>query len=144
MTISAKSKHIQCQLQFYSNNYFEKFNITVWHTGVYFKLNGVIYPNNSAAPLSHIGTDTSALHCNTNLEGCCGTPGMRHGEFYYPNGTAVPIEGEKYGMYRNRGDHYLRLNQRLPASDPDTVAGKYRCEIPDELSGETREISISL
>ena len=68
---------------------------------------------------------------------------MRHGEFYYPNGTAVPIEGEKYGMYRNRGDQFIRLNQRLPASDADTVAGEYRCEIPDG-SGNTRDLYITL
>ena len=54
------------------------------HTGVYFELNGVIYPNNSATPLSHIGTDTSALHCHTNLEGCCGTPRMTHERFTIP------------------------------------------------------------
>jgi hypothetical protein len=70
------------------------------HAGVYFELNGIIYPNNSAVPLSLIGTDTSALHCHTNKEGCCGTPGMMYGEFYYPNGTAVPIDRENYGMYR--------------------------------------------
>ena len=113
------------------------------HTGVYFELNGILYPNNSAAPLSHIGTDTSALHCHTNREGCCGTPGMRYGEFYYPNGTAVPIKAEKYGMYRNRGDQFIRLNQRLPAGNADTVAGEYRCEIPDEW-GNTRDLYITL
>jgi hypothetical protein len=44
----------------------KKFEI---HAGVYFELNGIIYPNNSAVPLSHIGTDSSALHCHTNEEG---------------------------------------------------------------------------
>jgi hypothetical protein len=113
------------------------------HTGVYFELNDIIYPNNSTVPLLNIGTDGSALHCHTNKEGCCGTPGMRYGEFYYPNGTAVPINRAKYGMYRNRGDQYIRLNRRPPARDADTIAGEYRCEIPDE-SGNMRDLYITL
>jgi hypothetical protein len=113
------------------------------HAGVYFELNNIIYPNNSAVPLLNIGTDTSALQCHTNKENCCGTPGMRYGEFYYPNGTTVPIEGEKYGMYRNRGDHHIRLNRRPSARDADTIAGEYRCEIPDE-AGNTQDLYITL
>jgi hypothetical protein len=99
------------------------------HAGVYFELNDIIYPNNSAVPLLNIRTDTSALHCHTNKEDCCGTPGMRCGEFYYPNGTAVPIDEAKYSMYRNKGDQYIRLNHRPPARNAATIAGEYRCEI---------------
>ena len=120
--------------------------VIVWYnniTGVYFEVNGVIYPNNSVVSLSHIGTDSNALHCYTNKQGCCGTFGMRYGEFYYPNGTAVSIEGDKNDMYRNRGDQFIRLNRRILASDTASIAGRYRCEIPDEW-GTMRKLYITL
>ena len=101
---------------------------------MYFEHNGVIYPNNSVIPLSHIGTDTSALRCYTNKQGCCGTFGMRYGEFYYPNGTTDPIEGAKYDMYRNRGDQFIRLNRRIVASDAPPL--QESIDVKYQMNGE--------
>ena len=101
---------------------------------MYLELNDVIYPNNSIVQLSDIGTGNSSLHCHTSLQGCCGTAGMRQGQFYFPNGTTVPIEGDNYEMYRNRGGDFIRLNRRFPSCDTASAVGTYRCEIPDGLN----------
>ena len=84
----------------------------------------------------------SALRCYTNKQGCCGAFGMRYGEFYYPNGTAVPIEGAKYDMYRNRGDQFIRLNRGLwPAILPPLQES---IDVRYQMNGGKRETSISL
>lgn len=96
--------------------------------GVYFEINGKVYLNNSALPLSDVGEHENALNCKTNKEDCCGTPPNRFGEFYYPNGVQVPIARQQQGFYRNRGEQIVRLNRRQGVSSP---TGTYRCEIPD-------------
>ena len=108
--------------------------------GVYFELNGVMYMNNSAAPLSEVGEREKALLCKTNKEDCCGTPPNRFGEFYYPSDNKVPIAKEQQGFYRNRGEKVIRLNRRDGTISP---TGKYRCEIPD-ASGTIQNLHITL
>ena len=100
----------------------------------------MIYTNNSAVSLSEVGEDKNALLCKTKKEDCCGTPPNRFGEFYYPNGTKVPIAKQQQGFYRNRGNKVVRLNRRDGTTSP---TGKYRCEIPD-ASGLMQNIYIIL
>ena len=95
---------------------------------VYFEINGKVYLNNSAIPLIETGEDTSALYCKTNKEECCGTVPNRFGQFYYPNGTQVPVFRQQQGFYRNRGEQVIRLNRREGNTSP---IGTYRCEIPN-------------
>lgn len=108
--------------------------------GVYFELNKVIYHNSSAVLITSIGEAESALFCKTDKKDCCKTAPNRYGEFYYPNGTRVPVELRQYGFYRNRDTQYIRLNRRERTTSP---MGKYRCEIPD-ATGEKKNIYINL
>ena len=69
---------------------------------------------------------------------------MTYGEFYYPNGTAVPIEGKKYGMYWNRGPQFMIIcpNRRILTSDTATITGEYSMRY--RMNAGTRKISLSL
>ena len=96
------------------------------HTGVRLILRGLQYHDNAIINIMDIGEHDSALICQTNLRPCCKI--SRAGEWYYPNGTAVPIEGRQQDFYRNRDDNgTVRLNRRNNANYP---VGVYRCEIP--------------
>ena len=78
-----------------------------------FYLNGVAYPNGSTVLRTDIGEGDTALLCTTNKITCCSNihPEMRAGEFYFPNGTAVPIMFPAFsGYYRNRGSQLIRLS----------------------------------
>ena len=106
---------------------------------MYFELNGVVHPNNSAVSLFDVGEGENALFCKTKMEECCETPPNRIGEFYYPNGVQVPIAKLQQGFYRNRGEQLIRLNRREGVISP---TGRYRCEIPD-VDGVTQNIYIT-
>ena len=94
-----------------------------------------ITTNNSHVDIQYdIGEgDEAALLCITDLVKCCysaDTPrevgGL--GQWFYPNGSAVPIEGAGYDLYRNRGRSVVRLNRRRNGTSP---TGLYCCEVPD-------------
>ena len=92
-------------------------------------LNGVQYPNNSVINIEAIGRNGEALICQTNKRPCCGTPPNRAGEWYYPNGARVPVEGTGSAIYRDREDEgQVRLNRRNDVIHP---IGVYRCKVPD-------------
>ena len=92
-------------------------------------LNGVQYPNNSVINIEAIGRNREALICQTNKRPCCATPPNRAGEWYYPNGTLVPIEVKGSAIYRDREDEgQVRLNRKNNVIHP---IGVYRCEVPD-------------
>ena len=105
---------------------------------VHLELNGEVYLNNSALPLTDIGEGTSALYCRTDKEECCGTVPNRFGQFYYPNGVQVPIGSWQQGFYR--GNQIIRLNRREGIMSP---MGTYWCEIPN-ADDETVKIYITL
>ena len=106
---------------------------------VYLSLGGRIYTsNNSYVNVDDIGEgDDGALLCITDLLQCCRTsdiPGTEPGgaleEWYYPNGTNIPIEGDSYDFYHNRGRSVVRLNHRNSTSARPTT-GLYCCVVPD-------------
>ncbi len=107
--------------------------------GLRFELNGITYLNNTVVDVNDIGIDTAALLCITDNTACCST--NRKGEFYYPNGSAVPIDAAGSDFYRNRGDQVIRLHGRN--SNARTPLGKYRCELPDS-SGLNQTIYINI
>ena len=89
--------------------------------------------NNSYVDIHDIEEgDDGALLCVTDLMQCCHrfyTANDRAlGQWFYPNGTDVPINDYGYDFYRNRGHSILRLNRRNNASSP---TGLYCCELPD-------------
>ena len=81
--------------------------------------------------LEDIGEEGDALLCITNLTACCeqsftGENGMVFGNWFFPNGTRVPSDGD---FHRTRGQSVVLLNSRRGG-----VAGIYRCEIPDSMN----------
>ena len=104
-----------------------------------------MYANNSVIDLELVGegfkgaqiTDGGALECHTDDTTCCrgidNPPnGTGRGEWYYPDGTVVPLPGSRTGVYRTRGHMVIRLN-RVGLTMP---AGVYHCEVPS-LEGAT-------
>ena len=92
--------------------------------------------NNSILELTDIGDIDSSgtpLVCATQLTPCCAAFENRHGEWFYPNGTRIPIMGANYPFYRIRRDAQTGvlggalLNRRFDAMAPN---GIYRCVIP--------------
>ena len=132
----AYSRGKNCKLSLFSrsmsdfiNFVDEHLNLTDGEYQLGFYLNGVIYPNGSAVPMVDIGEGEYGLHCITDRHDCCRPDnyGRRIGEFYFPNGSVVPIRNYDYSYYRNRGDRFVRLNHRSYS----IITGQFRCEIPD-------------
>ena len=95
--------------------------------------------NNTVVLISDIGdgrvTDGGdPLVCATQLTACCASPDQRFAEWYYPNGTNVPRNGDGYSFYRTRRDSNsvnnvlggALLNRRFSAMGP---TGIYSCII---------------
>ena len=81
--------------------------------------------------LEDIGSEDSALLCVSNNTDCCSNPASSfRGEFYYPNGSMVPIQSMQHGFYRNRGAGFIRLNRYPSGMIPPL--GQYRCDILDD------------
>ena len=101
--------------------------------GVYLSLRGVIYANNSVIPITEIGetnsTSNSGLQCITDRIPCCRTP-PRFGEWYFPNGTAIPLQSAATTFYRSRGDDGTVNLNRLSTSVMYPI-GMFCCEVPD-------------
>ncbi len=110
-----------------------------------------MYANNSVININLVGegfegnqiTDGGALECHTDDTTCCRgiddpSNGTGRGEWYYPNGTAVPPPGNSI-IYRTRNSMVIRLNR----GDFLQPTGVYRCDIPG-AGGEiiTRYIEI--
>ena len=114
--------------------------------GVYLSLRGVVYANNSAIQITEIGEtytmSNTALQCITDRMPCCASFEGRAGEWYFPNGTRVPVLGEGADMatafYRNRGNdgtvnlNRLNTNVMMPT-------GLFCCVIPD-AAGDTQPL----
>ena len=117
----------QCQTLFVD----EHLNLTDGEYQLGFYLNGVIYPNGSAVPMHvvDIGEGEYGLYCITDRHDCCRPDNYerRIGEFYFPNGSVVPIRNYNYYYYRDRGDRFVRLNRRSYS----IITGQFRCEIPN-------------
>ena len=103
------------------------------NTGVSLLWRNMQYPNNSIVNIEGVGEGVDAMACQTDRRPCCGTRPNRFGEWYYPNGSRVPIEAEGALFYRTRRDGGLvLLHQRnhniITAS---STSGLFCCELPD-------------
>ena len=87
------------------------------------------YPNNSILNIEDIGEYEYALACQTDRRPCC-RYSYRLGEWYYPNGSRVPISGVGAPFYRNRNNEgQVLLNRRNHEADYST--GLFCCVLPD-------------
>ena len=89
-------------------------------------LDGNQLANYSVVNLADIGEGDCALICYTNSSDCCVRP-VKAGEWYFPNRSAVSIQGEMKDFYRNREGMTVRLNRRNNVTSP---TGIYCCDIP--------------
>lgn len=106
---------------------------------IYFELNSIVYEAGSTVRMADIHEgDDGALLCKTDKDDCCKS--TLEGEFYFPNGSPVLIKRHNHVLYRNRGEKFIRLNNRGTGSAP---VGVYRCEVPDS-NGVVQSISINI
>ena len=113
--------------------------------GVYFSLKKMVYTNNSIIPITAIGeTDTmtmpphldsnNGLQCITDKRPCCAGTQDREGEWYFPNGTKVPIKNHATTFYRNRGNNgTVNLNRVNGTSDVIMPTGEFCCQVHNSL-----------
>ena len=106
-------------------------------TGVYLSLRDVKYANNSTISISEIGrTRSEALQCITDKSPCCRS--QKLGEWLFPNGTKVPIEGHDSDgnaattFFRNRYNGKVNLNR--VNSHVTYPTGRFCCEVPDAIN----------
>ena len=94
----------------------------------------MVYTNNSAIQITEIGgtntTSNTGLQCITDKMMCCGTPPNRFGEWYFPDGTTVPVQGSAISFSRNRGDGG-RVNLNRVNTGVMSPIGLFCCEVPD-------------
>ena len=91
-------------------------------------LNGIGIANGSDVLMTDIGEAENALFCITDLASCCNSESNRMGEWFFPNGSKVPIKAQSDGFYRDRGPRVVRLNRKNGTQSP---TGLYCCEVPD-------------
>ena len=102
------------------------------------------YHNGSTVLRTDIGEEAAALQCTTDKVTCCTNQNgeIRDGEFYFPDGTPVPVAGATISSYyRTRGSMMIALNHRSNIITQPT--GQFRCEIPD-ASGTTVNLFINI
>ena len=105
-------------------------------------LKGEIIANNSYVAADQIGSnEDDAFNCLTDKKSCCrSSDGTRAGEWYFPNGTKVDIQGPRKDMqnisyfYRNRGPSVVRL---ISVENP-SERGQFFCEVPDSQDENQR------
>ena len=97
------------------------------------------YSNNSVVMLESIGEDVNPLVCITNFRPCCkgSSANPTHGNWRYPNNTAIKSKNAGYGFHRNRGTAgEVNLRRRQRALSP---MGSYCCDVPTTNSNPNNE-----
>ena len=104
-------------------------------------LHGTTYTtNNSVILLDDIGDTSNALHCISDLSGCCVSP--KKGQWLYPNETQVPNDATRHGFYRNRGMMgQVFLRRRDDITSP---TGTYCCQVPTAASDSNETFCVFL
>lgn len=102
--------------------------------GVYIRLNGTSYHNNSDILITDIGQgNDGALQCITDLFNCCKAMYTTDscetlGNWIYPNGTGVGVYKASQNFYKDRGRSKVYLYRRIGSISP---VGKFCCKVPD-------------
>ena len=94
---------------------------------------GKIYGSNSLFFINEIGksNSNSALQCVTDKRECCRW--SRLGEWYFPDGSRVPIENDATVFYRNRANNGI-VNLNRFSDDIMSPTGQYCCQVPDNTT----------
>ena len=151
---------------------FVKFSFTHIHiiVGVSLKFQGATIPNDSLVnihdllyttpypPENIIPTNSRpdlhdrALLCETDLTDCCDSPWTVRGDWYYPDGRAVPFYGYSFAFRANRGPNEVRNGRQFYGSirlfsqfSNPPEKGRFRCELPsagDPSANQTLYVNI--
>lgn len=112
-------------------------------TELYFTLNGTVFLPGATVLITDIGTFASptpegaanSLVCvtsNVNTQCCRTSDGGSVGDWFFPNGTIVPRNGENRfaDFTRSAFMHQVRLNRRSNAVMP---TGNFSCRVPQHV-----------
>ena len=97
---------------------------------VSFGLTGQALADHSYVDLSRVGNtsdNSDSVVCHTDLGTCCsGSQGPYRGDWYFPNGTRLPLSGRSVPIGESRRAQSVVI-RRTNATGP---TGIYRCDIP--------------
>ena len=96
-------------------------------TGVSLRLNGSRIPNHGYVDLSKVDNDTNTMQCHTDLTTCCVQKvGSERGDWYAPNGPALPTAGAA----TTQQPTYHRIDLLYHGNHGSgAVSGIYQCSI---------------
>ena len=81
--------------------------------------------NHSYVDFNLVGNHT--IQCHTDLGKCCSSSqGIYRGEWYFPNGTRLPLSGP---IGEGRGAQKVEIRTGID-TPPSSIPGIYRCDIP--------------
>ena len=117
--------------------------------GIYFSFGERFYVNNSIVPITDITNSVNpvpdanhVLQCITDRKPCCYTSPNRFGEWYFPDGTQVPVQGNSVTFYRNRGDDGA-VNLNRVSYTIMSPTGLFCCVVPD-ATGVTQKLCANI
>ena len=92
----------------------------------YVSFMGQTLANHSYVDLSTVGSasdNSDSVVCHTDLSTCCsGGQGIHRGDWYFPDGTQLPLSGD---IYESRGPQQVIIRR----STDTGPTGIYRCDI---------------
>lgn len=109
----------------------------------YVSFMGNVLPSHSYIDMSLVGrTESTSVHCNTDLETCCSRDqGPHRGDWYPPNSEErLPFSNPIEPIFEQRSDQKVEIRKNF--HDTSVVSGIYRCEIETIAvhSNDTREM----
>ena len=137
----------------------------MYTVGVTLKLQGATIPNNSLVDIDDLlyrasntpdPTNANGLHdrtlvCVTDLIDCCDSPRTVRGDWYYPDGSVVPlvtgISVWENTFLKNRGPNEVINGQQFYGSvrlffrwSGPPGKGRFRCELPSADNPNVNQI----
>ena len=96
---------------------------------VSFGLTGQALADHSYVDISTVGSadEYNSVVCHTDLSTCCSN--AHHGDWYFPNGTALPFWRPSLPISEARGPHRVFI-RRTTATGP---TGIYRCDSDTDI-----------
>ena len=91
---------------------------------------GVDLTNHSYVNLTLVGNapdGSNSVQCHTDLSTCCNAgAGQDRGDWYFPNGTRLPLPANQLNIFESRHVQRVELQHR---GWTDVTSGIYRCTI---------------
>ena len=94
--------------------------------------------NHSYVDFNLVGNHTrDSIQCHTDLSTCCSSSqGIHRGDWYFPNGTRLPLSGP---IVEGRGARRVEIHTGI---DTPQISGIYRCDIPTNTVHDDTDISV--